>query len=91
MAVAVGVAWFMRVVFRVTIEVPLYTVVAREKGNDMYDGVGGNVATLLMGWCGPLIACLFFVGLMRIIKRNQKTGTADAENGAETLGDERAR
>jgi len=72
-ALAVIIAWFVRILYRTTFENPLYINLAENEGDNMYDGVGGNVATLFFGWIEPLIACLLFVGITRIAHRNRKS------------------
>jgi hypothetical protein len=90
LVVAVSVAWFLRLIYRTTIEAPHYITVARGKGDDMYDGVGGNVATLLTAWFEPLMMCLLFLGIVRIFNRIRKSKPGDAGNGGKPIGDEQS-
>jgi len=64
--IAVVISWLFRIFYRIRVELPLNIQNARSSGDIEYDGVGGNVAVLMMGWVEPLIACLIFVGILKI-------------------------
>ncbi len=72
--VAVGCSWFLQIIYRSRVELPMNMKIAAAKGDLMYDGVGGNVAILLMGWFFPLLGCLVVAGVHKIIVciRNRK-------------------
>jgi hypothetical protein len=64
-------AWFLQMQYRTTVELPISMHRAELHGDTMYDGVGGNVAILLMGWFWPLILCFFVRLLFKIYDRFQ--------------------
>lgn len=56
------VSWVVISSHRLFIEIPVNTAYAHSQGNLMYDGVGGNVATLLIvAWFVPLLECSFLI------------------------------
>jgi hypothetical protein len=66
--VSVLITWIIRSTYRMTIEVPINIQRARNAGDEMYDGVGGNVVTLFFGWLEPLIFCLLTILIFKVIK-----------------------
>ncbi len=58
--------WVSMVLFRVEFEVPWNRIVFDlEQTNEMYDGVGGNAALLLLGWVFPFIQSLGTLCILR--------------------------
>lgn len=55
------ISWILQIAFRILVEVPVKAQIAQAQGDMLYDGVGGNVATLFTGWLLPLLACLLIV------------------------------
>ena len=50
--------WFLRNAYRASVEISINTAYARARGDEMYDGVGGNVVIMLLGWFEPLVISL---------------------------------
>lgn len=51
--------WITLMNFRIVYEIPWNRIVMDiEKRNPEYDGVGGNVALLVLGWIFPFLQCL---------------------------------
>jgi hypothetical protein len=67
------VVWFLLIVHRLA-SLPTLIRDAEAAGNMMYDGVGGNVAILVMGWFMAAIGCVPALILATII---QKFGKKD--------------
>ena len=80
---SVFTTWIIRNAYRLTIEVPINIQRARSVGDEMYDGVGGNVVTLFFGWLEPLVFCLFTILIFKIIKiLKRKTEPKASENAS---------
>jgi hypothetical protein len=57
------ISWPVLLTYQFLVVLPLVHRVAKATGNPQMDGVGGNVAILLMGWSAPLPwAALMIIG-----------------------------
>ena len=70
--IAVIVSWVFQILYRDMIDLPISIQRAREKGDLMYDGVGGNTAVFMMGWIFPLFTCGLLWISWRIYESIQK-------------------
>jgi len=62
------IAWMTLLNFRIAYEIPWNRIVIDIEMQDSgYDGVGGNVALLLVGWVFPLTQCLITLCLTRFV------------------------
>lgn len=64
--------WFLRICYRIGIELPVNLERAAIRGDDQYDGVGGNVVVLILGWVEPLFVCLV-AALVVKLRRKRRT------------------
>ncbi len=48
--------WYLQMAVRAYLDQPVATALARARGDEMYDGVGGNVAVMVLGWVFGLMA-----------------------------------
>lgn len=64
--------WFLRNRYRIEIELPVNLERAAIRGDDQYDGVGGNVVVLILGWVEPLFVCLV-AALVVKLRRKRRT------------------
>jgi hypothetical protein len=67
--VAVLFSWLIQNFYRIRVELPVNIQRAESRGNFEYDGVGGNVAVLMMGWLYPLVACLVVIAVSKMISK----------------------
>ena len=66
-----------------TIELPVNIQKARNAGDEMYDGVGGNVVTLFFGWLEPLVFCILTILIFKVSKKlKRNTEQAAGENAS---------
>jgi hypothetical protein len=57
--------WLLLIVHRIA-SLPTLIREAEAAGDTTYDGVGGNVATLFMGWFSGLIGCISALIISRV-------------------------
>jgi hypothetical protein len=62
---AVFASWFASLEFRIHFSFPALRELARQRGDYMYDGMGMNLALLVLGWLPPLIVTIFMVAVLQ--------------------------
>lgn len=81
---ATAIGWLLLIFYRIFVEVPLNMDIAQGRGDMMYDGVGGNAATVVLGWLFALL-CSLPHAILRLaiqqIRKRKKT-----KQGIEAIG-----
>lgn len=69
--------WYLQMAVRAYLDQPVATALARARGDEMYDGVGGNVVVMVLGWVFGLMATLPLAGVAWLLdwyaERNRPT------------------
>jgi hypothetical protein len=76
---AVLAAWYLQLVFRMSLNLPALRTMARIE-DPTYDGVGLNAALFVMGWVPPFIVSLVMVLLLQIWIWSRRLVDARREN-----------
>ena len=72
---ATAIGWPILIFYRIFVEVPLNMDLAQSRGDMMYDGVGGNAATIMFGWLFALLFSLPHAVLRLTIQRIRRKGS----------------
>jgi hypothetical protein len=80
---AVFASWFASLEFRIHFSFPALRELARQRGDYMYDGMGMNLALLVLGWLPPLIVTIFMVAVVQssVYLRPSRAGVVAAPDG----------
>ena len=73
--------WLIRNCYHLFWELPVFISYRHGRGDLEYDGVGGNVAVLFMGWFEPAIICFLICAWLMIARRMKHVSTAPGETG----------
>ena len=80
---AVFASWFASLELRIHFSFPALRELARQNGDYMYDGMGINLALLVLGWLPPMIVTIFMVAVLQsaVYWRPSRGGVAVAPDG----------